>query len=255
MSVPTCMPTRSDAAIWRARAILSRFVAAAFTDGAAPLDDGSSPELRQELLASTAALSLDGSLVDATLAALGDAEARGDARARLLGHAVRGPCPPYELEYRASEVFQQSQTLADLAGVYRAFGLDATGPLAERGDHAAAQWEFLAVLALKTALAQRAEDRDCCIDAQRLFLREHAAAWMPAFFERLRKADDGSLLPRAAALAGALLSDWCAALDVPTGARWIELRPIAEEDSTITCGVGGGVELGPGLAAAMDAEC
>jgi TorA maturation chaperone TorD len=166
---------------------------------------------------------------------------------------VRSSCPPYELEYRTAEVFQQSQTLADIAGFYRAFGCDAAGSLTERADHIASEWEFLALLAWKESIAKRDDQVACCIDAQASFLQEHAAVWMPAFFSRIRQAEPGSFLAHLASLADLVLRDWCEALNVSIGSAWLELRPITEEDSTITCGTPGAVELGPTLAAAMEA--
>lgn len=189
-----------------------------------------------------------------------DHEAILNQRNRLFGHTVRSACPPYELEYGRGEVFQQSQSLADLAGFYSAFGFQATGPLAERPDHLIAEWEFLSVLALKECLATRAgqtEEARCCRDAQRAFLADHAATWIPAFCGRVRKAEPGSFFLAVANLAEALMASWCGELDVRMGPAWLELRPVEEDDSTITCGADADVqrvELGPTLAAALGAR-
>jgi len=210
------------------------------------------PEVENDLRAAAAALRIETRLIDAILVSFAAGGANEDAYSRLLGHTVRSDCPPYELEYRSAEVFQQTQTLADIAGFYRAFGFDTTGPLTERADHAATEWEFLAILSMKESLARREEDVDCCVSAQRSFLEDHAAAWMPAFFERIRKAESALFLSRVADLADVVLRQWCAGFDVVAGPKWLELRPISEEDSSITCGSPGEVELGPALAAAME---
>lgn len=245
MSAPTPMPTRSSA-------ILARFVAAAFSQPDAELVARlADPAVRAELCDAAATLGLDVDFV-AALFEPRRLAAHIDDHARILGHTVRSECPPYELEYRAAEVFQHSQTLADVAGFYRAFGFVAAGPLCEREDHAATEWEFLSALAMKSDLAHCDDERACCRDALRAFLKDHAAVWMPAFHERVRKADADSFLAHAAGLADLLLRRWCAELNVAVGPRWLELRPISDADSTIDCATPGTVELGPTLAAAME---
>lgn len=182
-----------------------------------------------------------------------------DERNAVLGHTVRSACPPYELEYHRNEVFQQSQQLADIAGFYAAFGYMAGGSLGERPDHAVAEWEFLSLLALKEALAVEVGDATAaqiCRDAEAAFLRDHVAGWFPAFLSRLRKTD-AAFYGGVAIIADWVLRVWCANLGVAMGPAWLELRPVEEEDTTISCGVaanGGEVEIGPALAAAMDAR-
>lgn len=252
MSAPRPMPTRSDTAAAKARAKLARLIAAAFSDdGEGAWGAMNKEAVAQEARDAAVAIGIDARLVDGLFGAFSGSRDPAAEAQRLLGHTVRSECPPYELEYRSAEVFQQSQTLADIRGFYRAFGFDAAGPLADRADHAAAEWEFLAVLAIKEALARNATQVECCIAAQRLFLAEHAGAWMPAFFERIRRAGEASWLGRAAELAEAVLRSWCAERDVVLGSRWLELRPVSEDDATITCGAPGAVELGPTLAAAL----
>ena len=57
-----------------------------------------------------------------------------DVYIRLFGHAVRGKCPLYELEYGRSEITQQASGLADIAGFYTAFGMELDRNTDERGD-------------------------------------------------------------------------------------------------------------------------
>jgi TorA maturation chaperone TorD len=218
--------------------------------GPARLSTAGGSDLERELHEAARALGINRRWIDAVCAAAG--AATDEEYDRLLGHTVRSECPPYELEFRTAEVFQQSQTLADIAGFYRAFGFDASGPLAERADHAAAEWEFLAVLSIKESLAACEAETECCVEAQRAFLAEHAAAWMPAFFARIRKADPHSFLARVADLAEEVLRQWCDTLGVSAGPKWLELRHITDDDVTITCGAPGAVELGPALAAAIE---
>lgn len=253
MSVRNSMPTPSDTAAALERAKLARLIAALFSEAdssrLAQLVDG---HVRNELRGAATSLGMDGGLIERVLAALHAAAPESDEYDRLIGHTVRSECPPYELEYRPAEVFQQSQTLADIAGFYRAFGFQVASAVAEREDHVAAEWEFLAVLALKETLATCAEDGQCCKNAQRAFLQDHAAAWMPAFFSRIRKVAPDSLLARTADLGDAVLRPWCDSLDVAVGSNWLALRPTSDEDMTVACGAPGAAELGPTLAAAME---
>lgn len=246
------MQTPSNTTTARERAKLARFIAAMLCEPSpACTDDLAHQAIRLELQSAAISLSIQSQLIDRIFEAH-SITAREESFVRLLGHTVRSECPPYELEYRSAEVFQQSQTLADIAGFYRAFGFDASGPLTEREDHVATEWEFLAANSMLESLATDEDQTACCRDAQRDFLSEHAAGWMPAFFERVRRSGPQSFLAEVVNLAEAVLRNWCNTLGVPVGPAWLELRPVDEEDSTITCGAPGAVELGPTLAAAMD---
>lgn len=252
-----------------ARARLARFLAELLADApAAALRRLAQPDVRAEITHASAALGLAPALVDQVFDRLRRPAALLASRARHLGHTVRSACPAYELEYGRAEVFQQASSLADLAGFYAAFGYTPDGPLAERPDHVVAQCEFLSDAALKQLLAAHRAAVDAaaiCLDAQRRFLADHAARWMPAFFERLRRAEpDGPLAP-VAELGRALLSDWCAAFDLKPGPHWLELRPIEPDDVSISCGVSSALddaragsaipfELGQSLAAALAQE-
>ncbi len=247
------MPTQSDISITLARATLARFVAELFgRPESNRLTLLSGAGVHAELQEAVTALGIESRWIEAVFASHGAGAAVREAYDRILGHTVRSECPPYELEYRTAEVFQQAQTLADISGFYRAFGFEAGGPLVERADHVVAEWEFLAILSLKESLAPSDEDAECCRVAQKTFLAEHAAVWMPAFFERIRRLDDRSFLASAADLADRVLRAWCADLKVSIGPDWLELRPIEDEDSNISCGAPGTVELGPMLASAME---
>lgn len=270
MSAPTNTPTPFDAdrsggldsaaegehAL--ARAKLGRALAALFCDGGETIPARlNRPAVRAEIEAAAERLGLPAAMVSAVFDRPGDLTEHVEALQRLGGHAVRSECPPYELEYQRGEVFHQSQTLADIAGFYAAFGLACTGPLAERPDHFVAQLEFLSILAQREALALErgdAEGIDCCRRAQASFLCDHAGRWMPAYLARVRRAAPESTAAAAADLGEAVLRTWCDRFNTPPGPAWIELRPVDEEDATITCGApdAAEVELGPTLAAAME---
>ncbi len=241
-----------------ARAVLGRFTAALFSEPDATwkarfLDTGIADELRE----SFESLNLPESLLRRVLDSLDDVAVLQRERIALMGHTVRSSCPPYELEYQRGEVFYQAQLLADIAAFYRAFGLEGAGPLIERPDHFVAEWEFLSIAAAKEAQALN-ERNDAaalaCTDAQESFLRDHAAAWMPAFLHRIRRASGNGFYGRAAALAEALLKHWRSHFQVALGPDWLELRPAEEADFDMTCGggAGGTVELGARLAAGLN---
>ncbi len=261
MSAPTSTPIPSEAShVAEARARLARLCAELFSEQD---EQGYSAlgcdEIRREATDAADQLKLSAALVDRLFQGRPDYDEYLVSRSQMLGHTVRSDCPPYELEYAHAEVFQQSSRLADIAGFYAAFGLESAGAQAERPDHVVPQWEFLSILAAREAQALSREDADgvdCCRHVQRAFLSDHAAFWMFAFFERLRKADSESFFARAGQLAAALLREWCRAHGVPAGSDWIELRPISDEDSTIECGAPDtpNVELGPTLAAAMESS-
>lgn len=162
---------------------------------------------------------------------------------RLFGHSIRGSCPPYELEYGRGEIVQQTAELADIAGFYSAFGMQLAESAFERADHVAVECEFLSVLCAKEAWGRQQDDRDLvetCCDAQRLFLRDHLAKWLPAFVGRVEAADAGGLYGRFATLASAFIHDECRRFEIEVGPQWLDLRPAdVERDSTIDCDTAG----------------
>ncbi len=118
---------------------------------------------------------------------------------RVFSHSISKECPPYETHYGgtndASDIFQQTQVLADIAGFYRAFGLEASEQVKERLDHISIELEFMAFLAYKQAHAATSgwEDKaEVCREAQEKFLNDHLGRWVPLFTTRLsEKAGDG----------------------------------------------------------------
>jgi len=115
-------------------------------------------------------------------------------------------CPPNETSLvadTASEELTRTYALADVAGFYRAFGVE-TAAGGERPDHIAAELEFMQLLALKEWIA-RCEgndpaNADLCRDASRKFLGDHLARFAERLCERL--GTDG---PAVYATAGRLL--------------------------------------------------
>lgn len=138
---------------------------------------------------------------------------------RVFGLVVPRECPPYETEYHpSSEIFFRSQQLADIAGFYRAFGLDTAQARPERPDHVALELEYMAFLMTKKRLALipapdeaainesvAAERASICEDAANRFFREHLAWWIPAFTSGMRRKSTGGFYAATANVLGALI--------------------------------------------------
>ncbi|MDP7397736.1 MAG: molecular chaperone TorD family protein [Lentisphaeria bacterium] len=113
----------------------------------------------------------------------------------VFGLLISKECPPYETEY-CPQTFSvyRSQHLADIAGYYRAFGLEPSPQHPERQDHIVLELEFMAWLIAKARYAADHGDEDnagLCRDAQVSFFRDHFAWWTPAFALALRRKADG----------------------------------------------------------------
>lgn len=114
-----------------------------------------------------------------------DAASMEETYRLLFTHVHSADCPMFETDYGAREIWRQAQELADLAGFYRAFGVEQQ---AERPDHVAVELEFLHVVSYKAAWATMREEADharICLDAERAFLADHAMRWVPGFASRL----------------------------------------------------------------------
>ena len=115
---------------------------------------------------------------------------------RVFGLLISEECPPYETEY-CPQTFSvyRSHHLADIAGYYRAFGLEPSSQHPERADCIVLELEFMAWLIGKTLYASQRGDSDhmrVCRDAQVSFVRDHLAWWTPAFALALRRKADGA---------------------------------------------------------------
>lgn len=201
MSVRTSTTTRSDPAraagapdrSAAARAAIYRYLALAFSD---PYDGAADVLARQWPLAEAALCQL-GLAADAAACAAGSATDDFEwrrAHLAVFGHAVSKDCPPYGSEYGQAHIFEKTQTLADVSGFYRAFGLALAEGVHDRPDHIAFELEFMEFLCLKQALAEAREhgpERVAdCARAQRAFLGDHLGFWAFSFAHRLRQRPD-----------------------------------------------------------------
>ena len=116
-------------------------------------------------------------------------------------------CPPHETTLVADtpqEGLTRTFRMADVAGFYRAFGVEMR-PGGGRPDHIAAELEFAHLLAVKELVALEEGDGEeavaVCRDASRSFLRDHLHRFATRLADRLAEASPAS----AFALAGRLL--------------------------------------------------
>lgn len=115
-------------------------------------------------------------------------------------------CSPNETAHTADtpqHAMVKNFELADIAGFYRAFGVEVE-PGTERPDHIGAQLEFMHLLAVKEIVAEQAggsdEQAQICRDAQRAFLRDHLGRWSGRLAARLDTTADGPFYPAAGKL-------------------------------------------------------
>ena len=156
----------------------------------------------------------------------------------LFGHTSRGPVPPYETEYGTDALFLQPQEMADIAGFFRAFGLELERTQHQRVDHIACECEFLAFLCRKEAYALEQGDEDMLEQtcrAQRLFLKDHLGRFGPAVGRKLAREDEGfyGVLGR---ICAAFLEGECRRLGLPVGPAHLELRSTEPDDVPMACG-------------------
>lgn len=172
-------------------------------------------------------------------------EAYRGAYAAAFGHSARGVCPVNEIEYQLPHVdpLFHPHRLADLAGFYRAFGMELAEDADERPDHASVELEFLCVLTAKEAWHWQhgapEEPLQRCREAQRKFLREHAGQWMPAFARRLERLAEEPVLRAVARCTHAFIAEECRRLQVAPGSDQLGLRPVNEalERLCASCGL------------------
>ncbi len=164
---------------------------------------------------------------------------------RLFGHTARGLIPPYETEYGNEALFQQPQELGDLMGFYRAFGLCLKDTTNERPDHVSCEFEFLMFLALKEAYALEHDEPETLEEtrkAEKLFLRDHLARFLPTFASKLSREDAAGFYGRLAEICLCVVTAECSRWNVDCGPDNLTLRP--SEDSRVPMACGSGADCG-----------
>lgn len=122
---------------------------------------------------------------------LSEPECLDDLRSEYIDTFDRGRSanPLYETEYGRDRALVKGHELADLAGFYRAFGVefDAEGVSREMLDHISVELEFYALLQLKHQALKEAGDVagvEIVLDAERKFLKDHLGRFPGAIAER-----------------------------------------------------------------------
>jgi len=135
------------------------------------------------------------------------------AHEAAFGLLASGNCPPYESEYIDGKLtFQRSNSVADVSGFYRAFGLQPQSRHPKRQDHISIELEFMAFLMSKQAEASSSgaensiEQATVCREAQMRFFVEHLAWWAPALGAILSRNLETNFFGRL----GQFLSAWIA---------------------------------------------
>jgi TorA maturation chaperone TorD len=128
-------------------------------------------------------------------------------------------CPSNEtsvISDTPSEQMTRTYALADIAGFYRAFGVE-IAPGSGQPDHIAAELEFMHLLAVKELLARAeadgAENPQICHEAACSFLRDHLGRWSGRFAEQLEEAEADPLYTAAGRLLDGFVALDAEALD------------------------------------------
>jgi len=139
-------------------------------------------------------------------------ELLADEHTRLFGPATQ--CPPWETAWGdARRLAGRTTEMADVAGMYRAFGLKLSDKLHERPDHIVAELEFIGALLMQLgwALADGKSDNAAVTrDALALFLDQHAGRWVKAFAAAVESQGASPAYAAAAKGAAAFIEGECA---------------------------------------------
>lgn len=162
-----------------------------------------------------------------------------EANFGLLGGSK---CPPYEIEYVPSKfTFQRSNMLADIAGFYKAFGLETSSSNPDRPDHIALECEFLAQVlylqcqALQAQTPDAASKAELCQQAVYRFLNEHFAWWTPAFARILAHQDPDGFYEAVVHFLAALVAAERALAGIEPPQHTAEPSPIENADQCSGC--------------------
>jgi DMSO reductase family type II enzyme chaperone len=257
MRASTTVERPEAAEIALARAVLYRLLACAFREP----DPGWEPEweaARRGVSAALETLEASGErlprLCDGFDALSGPRKAEEllVEHARVFGHTPRAGATPYETEWsECAGELRQVHLLSDLAGFYRAFGLEREAASGERHDHLAVELAFLNFLCAKEAYALlhgAEEGAELVRAAQASFLREHLCRWATAFGRRLARSGIDGFYARAQELLEAWLERELRRFELEPSALPEELPPTGTslEDCCTSCtlapscGEGGG---------------
>lgn len=163
-----------------------------------------------------------------------DEEGLPEAYLEVFGHTISKECPPYESEYYGnSDITFRSQKLADIAGFYRAFGLDRHAEARERIDFLSFEAEFMEIVIARQLYAAEEglgdERVHVCVQSQRRFFVEHLGWWLPAFGVQLEDRTSSEYYRGLAHFVRAFAAAERAALEIPLFTETASLHPDARE--------------------------
>ena len=131
------------------------------------------------------------------------------AYVRLCTLSSSPDCPTYESAYFSSDPQQQTNRMADIAGFYRAFGVE-SADTGFRPDDMPVELEFMAFLCRKQAYAALhlgAPRAGQTLRAQRTFLADHLGCWAGGLGRRFAA---GAPVGHFYQMAGLALAEWVA---------------------------------------------
>jgi putative dimethyl sulfoxide reductase chaperone len=145
---------------------------------------------------------------------------------RVFSNVITLDCPPYETLFGNDHVFAQSQVMGDIAGFYRAFGVELSKDIHERLDHLSVEFEFIHFLAYKESYSRchdGADKTQIVLDAQKKFVKNHIGRWVPLFCRMLVKKAASGLYQHVADL----MAEW---MDFEVAFLCVVPQPYSETD-------------------------
>jgi putative dimethyl sulfoxide reductase chaperone len=145
---------------------------------------------------------------------------------RVFSNVITLDCPPYETLFGNDHVFAQSQVMGDIAGFYRAFGVELSKDIHERLDHLSVEFEFMHFLAYKESYSRchdGADKTQIVLDAQKKFVKNHIGRWVPLFCRMLVKKASSGFYKHVADL----MAEW---MDFETAFLGVSPQPYSETD-------------------------
>jgi len=145
---------------------------------------------------------------------------------RVFTNVITLDCPPYETLFGNDHVFAQSHVMGDIAGFYKAFGVELSKDVHERLDHLSVELEFMHFLTYKESYSRCHDGIDkteIVVDAQKKFVKNHIGRWVPLFCRMLAKKSDTGLFR----LIADCMSEW---MDFEVAFLGVTVQPYSEAD-------------------------
>jgi TorA maturation chaperone TorD len=145
---------------------------------------------------------------------------------RVFTNVITLDCPPYETLFGNDHVFAQSHVMGDIAGFYKAFGVELSKDIHERLDHLSVEFEFMHFLTYKGSSSRchdGSEKTEIVVDAQKEFVKNHIGRWVPLFCRMLAKKADAGLFK----ILADSMSEW---MDFEVAFLGVNPQPYSEAD-------------------------